>query len=213
MGVPYEELLHRRVLAPLGMTDTGFHHPTQSRLAQPHNAAGQRARNWDLAGFTPGGGILSTTEDMVKFAKIALNVPKTETPPIKTATATAMGTVQSVTAAVQLAMQLQADSSPKRKIGLGWNYNPERKWYWHNGQTGGYFSMFLLDGEGGNAVVILSNSANSAPDSAAGNIITALRLQKNTPQITKAVTWLDLADQTDRQFFVDKEDGQYLGQR
>ncbi len=160
-GKTFEELLDERVLGPLGMSETKtvLDEPLVKRLAPPHDAEGKRCQNWDLStGFAPGGGLRSTLDDMLKFA------------------AAALGDFEPLRDAFTLAQLPLADGAGEgRKIGLGWNYHVEKKFHWHNGQTGGYFSMFVLDRDRRIAVVILSNSFNDAPDSLGVKILEAVR--------------------------------------
>ncbi len=85
-GEPFGEFLARRVIAPLGMADTGFHVP----LAQHARFASNYARGADgalalvddaatSAYLTPrvicsgGGGLVSTTGDYMRFCQFMLN--------------------------------------------------------------------------------------------------------------------------------------------
>ncbi|MGL6196203.1 MAG: serine hydrolase domain-containing protein, partial [Thermoguttaceae bacterium] len=189
-GVTFEDLLRDRVLTPLGMNETQVKLSDElvKRLAQPHDAEHKPCKNWDLAGFAPGGGLRSTVSDMVRFAAAALGqmelVEKLNSQRDAEAQTNSLDATESdknkpqleqLKKDFELAQKIQADGMPGRKIGLGWNYNPHRDFYWHNGQTGGYFSMLLVDRKHGNAVVILSNSFNDAPDSLAVKIIEALK--------------------------------------
>lgn len=191
VGMTYEHLLQDRVLEPLGMNETQVKLSDElaKRLAPPHDGEHQQCKNWDLAGFAPGGGLRSTVSDMARFAAAALGqmqlLDKFNSRGPET-TSDARGGVKMKSPLEQqkreqlqkdfeFAQKIQVDGQPGGKIGLGWNYNTNRDFYWHNGQTGGYFSVLLVDRTHGNAVVILSNSFNDAPDALSVKIIEALR--------------------------------------
>lgn len=68
-GVAYETLVRQRVLDPLRLHDTAFV-PTRSmsrRAATGHERDLQPAPRWELGLFRPGGGLLSTVNDMMTF--------------------------------------------------------------------------------------------------------------------------------------------------
>ena len=167
-GKTYEELLGERVLGPLGMSETRtvLEGPLLERLAPPHDAEGKRTTNWDLStGFAPGGGLRSTLDDMLKFAVASTgNLEQVD-----------QAHRETLDKAFILAQTPQAEGVSGRQIGLGWNYHTDQKFHWHNGQTGGYFSMFVLDRDNRIAVVILSNSFNAIPDALAVRILMAAR--------------------------------------
>ena len=176
-GKTYEELLGERILRPLGMaeTKTVLDEPLQKRLAPPYDADGKRCLNWDLStGFAPGGGLRSTLDDMLKFATASTgNFKRLEE---EFGLPSDPSQWEMLDKAFTLAQTPQAEGVRERcPIGLGWNYHADQKFYWHNGQTGGYFSMFLLDRDKQIAIVILSNSFNNAPDSLAVKILENIR--------------------------------------
>lgn len=68
-GVAYETLVRERVLSPLRLHDTDFV-PSRSmnrRAATGHEGDLQPAPRWELGLFRPGGGLLSTVNDMMTF--------------------------------------------------------------------------------------------------------------------------------------------------
>jgi CubicO group peptidase (beta-lactamase class C family) len=88
-GRPYEEFLRERVLAPLGMDDTGYHLPADrlgrmaaSYTTDPETGAlvrrdGARDGAWDRPPAFPSGGggpsLLSTADDYLTFCRMLLN--------------------------------------------------------------------------------------------------------------------------------------------
>ena len=80
-GVPFEEVMRERVLAPLGMVDTAFHAADTSRLATSYeNVNGEltvRDRpdgQWSRPPRFPDGaaGLVSTAEDLLRFGRMLL---------------------------------------------------------------------------------------------------------------------------------------------
>ena len=83
-GEPFEAFLQRRVLDPLGMTDTGFHVPADKahRLAACYNHTADGFALQDDPEISPylappsfvsgGGGLVSTSADYLKFAHCLL---------------------------------------------------------------------------------------------------------------------------------------------
>ena len=98
--------------------------------------------NWDFDVLFGGGGILSSTEDLVKFANAQFNPKNKE---------------------LALTRKPTFDIDESMKIGLGWHILKTDKgfnWVWHNGGTGGYSSSMVIDAEKKNGVIILSNASN-----------------------------------------------------
>ncbi len=165
-GESYETLVSQRFLKPLGMSDTVFE-PGESQLsrwAPPHGADGKPCDNWNLAAYNPAGGLLSTASDMNRFATAALGEGETSDEKER----------KRLNAVFELAMKPIAEVHSGHKIGFGWFYHPEEKFWWHNGQTAGYFSILVIDRENRLAVTILSNRGESAPERVALSIRKAL---------------------------------------
>jgi CubicO group peptidase (beta-lactamase class C family) len=111
---------------------------------------GNEISNWGFDVFFGGGGILSTSEDLVKFSLAHFEEENKE---------------------LELTRMPTFDISDTMKIGLGWHILKAKdgfKWIWHNGGTGGYTSSIVLDTEKKNGVIILSNVSAFNPNS--GNI-------------------------------------------
>ncbi|WP_306366732.1 serine hydrolase [Nocardiopsis sp. CC223A] len=139
-GTHYPDLLHERLLDPLGMDDT--HLPrTGADLpadATPgHTAKGRTAAPWLAMAYAPAGGVRSTPADMERFARALLD-------------GTAPGTA---------ALEPRWPSGEDR-IGYAWVTTDVdgTEVTWHNGGTGGFTSMLALDREADRAVVVLSNT-------------------------------------------------------
>ena len=79
-GKSYEELLTERVLKPLGMNDTSLtvEGEKKSRFAPGHKITLAPDHQWDFAALAGCGGIRSSVNDMLKFAKANLETPDGE---------------------------------------------------------------------------------------------------------------------------------------
>ena len=143
-GVPYEELLVERIAKPCGMDDTCVELSSKQRrrLARPYDAELQVAKNWDYPGLTGGGGIRSTTNDMLKF--IAANLADDDKP---------------LTKALQLSHKKRLDLPGGMAIGLGWHLWPDGMTLFHDGISGGYATWLAVLPSHDLGVVILSNTA------------------------------------------------------
>jgi len=152
-GTTYEDLVRRRILAPLGMTSTMIRltDAARARLAQG-SADGRPPANWDLDAFAGAGALRSTAEDLTKFLAAALGLRGT-----------------SLDSAFRLAAEPQFDAGPGggMRIGLGWHVREGAggaRIVWHNGGTGGYHSWAGYDPARRVGVVVLTNSAENIDD-------------------------------------------------
>lgn len=139
----FQKLLQKRVFDKYKMTNSFTSSQNlNNKLVKGLDGNGEVVTNWDFDVLFGGGGILSSTEDLVKFAYAQFN------PKNKELTLTRKST-------------FNIDES--MKIGLGWHILKTDKgfnWVWHNGGTGGYSSSMVIDAEKKNGVIILSNVSN-----------------------------------------------------
>ena len=151
-GKPYKTMVEERILRPLGMTHTSFTPDAwmKAHLAKGHNAAGQPVPGWDVAVLAGAGGLRSTANDMMKFARANLAAPN--------------GPLGRVLARTH--ERRQGAGRPELSIGLGWIIRraADRDVLWHNGGTGGYRSWLGLDMRAKRAVVVLANSQHGPDD-------------------------------------------------
>ena len=151
-GVGYETMMRRRVLDPLGMSDTRIQltPELQARLAPGHNPAGTAVANWDLDALAGAGAIRSTVSDMLKY--LAANLDSTSRP---------LGSAMH-----DAHRPLRPAGAPRMRIGLNWlvfsGDGPDITW--HNGGTAGYSTFIGFDEINGNGVVVLSNTSTSVDD-------------------------------------------------
>jgi CubicO group peptidase (beta-lactamase class C family) len=145
-GVPYEELLRERVLAPLGMEATAVTGAPawSARLLEGHSGRGRpRPPMNDL--IQAGGSLRSNARDMLTFLAACLEPPAEPPGP-----------------ALELAQQPHARWGRNAAIGLGWIISTRRrrpKTVWHIGGTWGFTSFAGFAPDQGTAAVVLSNRA------------------------------------------------------
>ncbi len=136
----FQSLLQKKVFDKYKMTNSFTSSQNlNNRLVIGLDGNGEVVTNWDFDVLFGGGGILSSTEDLVKFANAQFNPKNKE---------------------LALTRKPTFDINESMKIGLGWHILKTEKgfnWVWHNGGTGGYSSSMVLDAEKKNGVIILSN--------------------------------------------------------
>ena len=148
----YETLVSRRLLEPLGMSDTSItlSPSQQERLAVGHSVQLRPVANWDLPTLAGAGSLRSTVNDMLTF--VEANLGLRESPLLDE---------------MSVAHAARRDfPAPGMRIGLGWviRSGHGRDLHWHNGGTGGYRSFLGFDLESQTGVVVLSNSGDSVDD-------------------------------------------------
>jgi D-alanyl-D-alanine-carboxypeptidase/D-alanyl-D-alanine-endopeptidase len=105
------------------------------------------------------GGLYSTARDMAKLLTACLrpqSTPLAESAPLALATHTVLG--------------------PEREMGLGWHHalRDGRRIRWHNGMTGGYSSIIVLDMERQSAVAALANRGTPPPSPLDASVMRAI---------------------------------------
>jgi CubicO group peptidase (beta-lactamase class C family) len=149
-GTSYEDLLRRRILAPLGLTSTmiTLSSDSRARLATGHDGD-RRVAGWTFGALEGAGALHSCAADMLRFL------------------AEEMGLVDSpLREAMRLTQQPLADVAPTLKIALAWHITTHDSTtiVWHNGQTGGYHSFVAFDPVRRRGVVVLANSGENIDD-------------------------------------------------
>jgi len=136
----YEKLLHSKIFSKYDMrSSTTDINKIKGKIVRGLNNAGKQVQNWEFSVLTGAGGILSTVEDLSKFAVAQFNTSNKE---------------------LKLTREVIFNINRKTDIGLGWHLlKSEYKniWYWHNGGTGGYSSSMVIDVKSRNGIIILSN--------------------------------------------------------
>lgn len=149
-GAPYEELVHARVLGPLGVTEVWARDAPP--VVQPHDRRGRPVPPWELGAYAPAGCLRGTARGLLSLATACL------APPAEMADA------------VALALRPHARGR-LLEPGLGWLRAPagrEHKMWWHNGGTHGCRSFVGLVPETGVAAAAVTNGSRSVD--AAGRV-------------------------------------------
>lgn len=149
-GKSYEALVKDRILDPLDMDHTAITlTPWMTKhLATGHNNNGEVMQNWDVGALTAAGGIRSTMNDMLKFARANLQT---------------RGRLQQI---MQRTHAQRAPATNGAFIGMNWIIvrRGEQEVVWHNGGTGGYRTWLGFDRRKALAAVVLTNSTHGADD-------------------------------------------------
>jgi len=136
----YESLLQRDIFSHYAMNhSTTDRAKIKNLLISGLDQAGREIPNWDLAAMVGAGGILSSTEDLSKFALAHFDPSNQDLSLTRLST----HTVDHIS-----------------DIGLSWEIIKRRSgdiWYKHNGRTGGYYAAMIIDVNNKNGLVLLSN--------------------------------------------------------
>jgi CubicO group peptidase (beta-lactamase class C family) len=148
-GIRFESLIQREIFSKYHMVNSTTDRPkVKNLLIKGLDEEGNEVPNWDLAALVGAGGVLSSTEDLSKFALAHYDSNNIEL---------------SLTRASTHTINYISD------VGLGWEIIKRKSgdiWYKHNGRTGGYSSAIIIDVNNKNGIIILSNiSAYSSQSS------------------------------------------------
>lgn len=150
-NLSYENLLQQKIFSKYGMENsTAKLQNTKGNLVKGLNNNGEEIPNWEFTSLAGAGAILSTVEDLSKFATAQFDSSNKE---------------------LQLTHVKTTTVNPNMDLGLGWHIlkSPSKNtWYWHNGGTGGYTSSMVIDTTTKNGIIILSNLSAFHPNK--GNI-------------------------------------------
>jgi serine-type D-Ala-D-Ala carboxypeptidase/endopeptidase len=164
----YEDLVRNRITVPLGMPSTRItiDKESQSRFAPGHTGDGQPAANWDLPVLAGAGGVRTTVNDMLLFAAANLAPPKGK-----------------LGEAIEMAWTIHQKPIKKGEasLGLGWHLTPDGT-RWHNGQTGGYHSMILINRKTKSSVILMTNTSTGEVDQLATDILRMISGAKVAPR-------------------------------
>jgi CubicO group peptidase (beta-lactamase class C family) len=147
----YDKLLYEHIFSRYEMmSSTTDREKIDSVLVKGLDNRGNETPNWDFDVLVGAGGILSSVNDLSKFALAQFDAGNVE---------------------LQLTQKSTFSIDSKMKIGMGWHIiktSNENDVLWHNGATGGYSSSMIVDVKNKNGIIILSNV--SAYNKEMGNI-------------------------------------------
>lgn len=149
-GLEYEELVLRRVCAPLGLESTRVA-PTpsmQARLAPGHDAVFDPAPPWPHSDLAGSGALRSTARDMLAFLAAAAGVRVSPLAP----------------AFAALLRARRPTDAPGSEVAMGWFVQPNdgREVVWKDGATRGYQAFAGFSPAGRRGAVVLANTLSWA---------------------------------------------------
>ncbi len=121
---------------------------------------------WDLPVLAGAGGVRTTVNDMLLFAAANLAPPKDK-----------------LGKAIEMAWKIHQKPIKKGdpSLGLGWHVTPDGT-RWHNGETGGYHAMILINRTTRSSVILLTNTATVEVDQLAIDIFRMISGAKVAPR-------------------------------
>lgn len=142
----YSKALTNNVLKPLSLQCTDL---TDEQPLAPAYSDGQLTNNWHFQSMAGAGGIRSCIDDMLKF--VASVFVAFDNHHIHNKADTAL--VKSIAKTIS-----KQASNPE--TGLAWliSQKENRQIWWHNGGTGGYTSILLIEPATSHALILLTNS-------------------------------------------------------
>lgn len=151
-GVNYETLIKTRIAHPLKMNDTTIQlsPKQQARFTKGHNTFGKPVSYWDLPTLAGAGGLRSTTNDLLNFLAVNLQLQPS-----------ALNATLQKTHVPQ-----HSTPTPEMQIAIGWHVLNHKgtEIIMHDGGTGGFRSFIGFVKNKGIGVVVLSNSENDIND-------------------------------------------------
>ncbi|GAB5565845.1 MAG: hypothetical protein Wins2KO_29080 [Winogradskyella sp.] len=136
----YEDLVKKEIFNKYNMANTTTKKAfLKNKIVKGLDSNGIVTNNWDFDVLVGCGGVLSTAEDLSKFALAQFECKNAE---------------------LSLTHKPTFSISETMSIGLGWfilKTKDQSELIWHNGGTNGYRSSMALDVENQNGVIILSN--------------------------------------------------------
>ncbi len=164
----YEDLVRNRIALPLKMSSTTItiDNESKSRLAPGHTGDGQPAPHWDMSVLAGAGGVRTSVNDLLLFTAANLSPSKDK-----------------LGKAIEMAWTVHQKPINKgdSPLGLGWHLLPDGT-HWHNGQTGGFHSMILVDRKTKTSVILMTNTATAEVDQLATDLFKMISGAKIAPR-------------------------------
>jgi D-alanyl-D-alanine-carboxypeptidase/D-alanyl-D-alanine-endopeptidase len=150
-GGSYEQVLRERVLAPLGMSNTGIAvtPAMTARATEGHNGDGSVVPWWDLPTLAGAGALRSSVEDMLRLLKAMQSPPDND-----------------IGRAIRMSMEPRFTVNGSLSLGLNWhisNFQGDTL-VWHNGGTAGYRTILAYNTRTRAGAVLLGNSSQDNED-------------------------------------------------
>jgi len=147
-GDGYAQLVHDRIVVPLGLQDTTVEVDNlEGNVAVGHTRRGRVTPDWHLPALAGAGALRASIRDLLVLLRAHLDPPSTPLEP-----------------ATRLVMVPRAQISRPLFVGLGWHILDRKggvRWWWHNGGTGGFRSFVGFDPAARRAVAVLANDPRS----------------------------------------------------
>lgn len=150
LNTSYATALNNAVLQPLSMQCTDL--SNEPPLA-PGHASGEVVSNWHFQALAGAGGVRSCMQDMLIFAAATLAAFDNHSDEKKIASKLNSSKInKSITATI-------AVQTHEPDMALGWLISraEDQDIWWHNGGTGGYTSILLIEPKTGRALILLAN--------------------------------------------------------
>lgn len=185
-GMSFEQAMRVRVFEPLGLGESYFfaNEIVTRPFAVGHNDDGARvtvARPWQLGRSNhPAGGVLTTVNDLLRFAQFHINEGTLDGKRILPARA------------LRAMRRAQCDSTSRYKQGIAWRLTRAGQYelFEHGGATNGYTAHFRVAPAAGFAITMLTNSDNGP---AAYEKVSRLALQRFVGADLDAVSAIHIA--------------------
>lgn len=147
-----KELIHARILGPLGMRMTGYEREGEMAawLARGRHPSGRQAPYWDASEAIAGaGGLRANVEDMLLYLRAQVSPPD-----------------NGLGRAIRHAQQVQHSFATGQAFGLNWAVRTAdgRTILSHGGATGGFNTYIGFDPERRTGVVMLTNTGRFEDD-------------------------------------------------
>jgi len=143
-GKSYEQLCREIIWQPLKMNSTRITlvKSDSALVATGHNAQADPNHSWEFISLAAAGAIRSSVNDLLNYARGQFGGSGDLT----------------LHKAIALSHQ-QTWTRNQTRVALGWHLisNNGQSYIFHNGQTGGYYTVLLINKETSNAVVMLTN--------------------------------------------------------
>ncbi len=176
-GIRFEDLAQERLFTPLGMTRSSlkqaadYDGPLAAGHARGSGDTVQPTPHIDLTPMAAAGSLLTTPDDLARFATMLLDGGIFEGSRILSATA------------VDAMMTLQAPAHPEldEGFGLGFGVRDDRRKIWWDGTTTAAAAHFALLPEADTAVIVMANIADNQSTSVAGRRLLELAVPELVP--------------------------------